>query len=108
MVFLFSCFLTKGHLVWYCKSDHSSLICEYLEELKGQKHSASGLLETALSFSVRLYVISFDRIPHFFFFKSVLACGNPRIHHILNLLFDAICLTQLKRIKSPITSSEFI
>lgn len=91
MVFLFSCFLTKGHLVWYCKSDHSSPICEYLEELKGQRHSGSRLLETALSFSVQLYVISFDRVPHFFFSK---ACGNPCMHHILNLLFDAICLTQ--------------
>lgn len=94
MVFLFSCFLTKGHLVWYRKSDLSSLICEYLEELKGQRHSGSRLLETALSFSVQLYVISFARVPHFFFFLSMLACGNPCMCHILNLLFDAICLTQ--------------
>ena len=37
MVFLFSCFLTKGHLVQYHKSDQTSLKCEYLEnkEAKG-------------------------------------------------------------------------
>ena len=70
MVFIFSFFLTKGHLIGYYKASQSTLKCEYLEEQEDQKHSGSRLLETAFSFSVHLYVISFNCIPHFSFLQK--------------------------------------
>lgn len=87
MVFLSSYILTKGHLVWYHKSDPSSLKCEYLEEHKGQRHIGSRVVETVLSFSVHLYVIYFNYVPHFFHSKG---CWLVLI--LLRIIFSTCCL----------------